>query len=145
MKDKAVLELLASYMREQGKCYDALLIKLEEQKKAIVRTDDARLKAIIEEKGDLIAVTHKLEEKVGGVLKALSEGERNRAIEETALLRGQLENSLKRLIALETACEDILNIEKIHTHNLIKELQQKKNVVKGYGKPNDDFGFSKKA
>ena len=145
MKDKTPFELITTYKREQCKCYDALLIKLEEQKKAIVNTNESRLMAIIEEKGGLIADSRKLEEKINGVLNELSAAERNKAIENVASLRGKIESSLKRLIALEAACEDILNIEKIHTQELIKELQQKKNVFRGYGKPGDTSGFSNKA
>lgn len=138
MKNETPLKLVTSYLQEQKKCYDMLLIKLEDQKKAIMRTDEARLMAVIEEKDVLINDTQRLEEKIGAVFKGVSENEREQLIEKTGVLRRQIENSLKELIALEAACQDVLNIEKIYTRNQIKELQQKKNVFKGYEKPGED-------
>lgn len=146
MKNNTPLEMVTSYLQEQKKCYDLLLGKLEEQKNAIDRTDETRLMAIIKEKDLLIETTQKLEEKIGGVFERISESERKRLVEETLALRGQIESILKKLVALETACEEILNIEKIYTRNQIKELQQKKNVFKGYGRPGGDTSwFSNKA
>jgi hypothetical protein len=132
-------------MREQNKCYEALLVKLEEQKNAIVHANEARLKAIIGEKGVLIAATQELEKKIGAALKGVTESGRDKAIESVAAVRGQIESNLKKLIALESACEDILNVEKIHTQDLLKGLQQKKKGAKGYKKSGDKSGFSKEA
>lgn len=146
MKNKTPLEEIVSCLQEQQKCYDALLEKLEDQKKAIGLADETRLLAIIAEKDVLIGTTRKLEEKVAATFKGVPEAGRNNILKATAQSRDRIDTVLKKLIALENACEETLNKEKTRIHEQIKELQQKNSVLKRYGKPGEGTSwFSKKA
>ena len=146
MKNTSPLDQVTSGLLEQQKCYDLILEKMEEQKKAIGLADEKRLLAIIAENDALIVATQKQEEKIRSVFKDISEDERNNIIKATATLREQIEIILKKLIALEKACEEKLNDEKAHIHEQIKALQQKTGVLKKYGKPGEEMSwFSKKA
>lgn len=146
MKKTTPLDQVTSCLREQQKCYDLILEKMEEQKKVIGLADEKRLLAIIEENDVLIGATQKLEEQIRSVFKGMPEDERTNINKATANLRAKIEVSLRKLIVLENACEEELNDEKARIHEQIKALQQKKGVLKKYGKPGDGMSwFSKKA
>ncbi len=133
MKNKTSSEQVASHMKEQRECYKALLVKLEDQKKAIDRYDESKLLAIIGEKSDLIDVSQKLEKKIASVLKGIPEVQRKKVIQETGVLRGQIEGLLKKLIALEAVCEEGLNNQKQQVYEQIKDLEKKQKLLKKYG------------
>lgn len=146
MKKTTPLDQVTSCLREQEKCYGLILAKMEEQKNIIGLADEKRLLAIIAENDVLIGAAQKLEEEIRAVFKGVSEGERTAINKATAKLREKIEASLRKLIALENACEEELNIEKARIHEQIKALQQKKGVLKKYGKPGDGMSwFSNKA
>jgi len=125
---KAVLE----FLQEEKKCYDQLLLLVEEQVSSIQQEDETRLQAIMEEKDNILQITRKNETRIEELLTGWS-GETSIQIEKAAAsLREEVAAVLEQIIALENDCQAELLARKFLVQDKILDLKERKTLLKGY-------------
>ena len=91
MNRKNPKKLILENLEEEKSCFKSLMVKLNEQKKAIENQNEERVLQIIEEKSALIEKHKKLEDEVETHLQLLSPKDIEELAQEGALLKESLE------------------------------------------------------
>ena len=133
MKLKNSKQLIINNLKKEKSCFEDLVIKIGEQKKAIEDKDGERVLEIIKEKNILIAVFQNIEEEVAIQIKLLSQRDIQGLEKEGELLKQSLEKLLETIISMEDECEKDIGFKMQEIEKRIIGLQKGKKIGKGYG------------
>lgn len=133
MKPESRMEMVKTWLREELSRYLEILHNLEEQKRAVDGDDEARLLAVIQEKSSLMAGIEKLERKIAGARKKFSLEEQKHMALQAGPLSAQIEDALKKIIALEDACAEEIKKKQLKIQERMLQVKQGKTGLKGYG------------
>jgi flagellar biosynthesis/type III secretory pathway chaperone len=122
-------------LNKQKECFVQLLEAARRQQKAIDEKNDKDLLKALEDKNPLLQTLQELDEEMQPVLKGMSESDQELMNQKCQGLKDEAAQTLKQLIAVEDACTKILNDKKEETFEQLKELQERKIGLKGYGQP----------
>jgi hypothetical protein len=120
-------------LKEQKDCYVQLLAVARRQQKAIDEKNDPDLLKALQDKNPILQALQTLDEEMQPVLKNMSDSDRQLMIQKGKSLKDEAAQALEQLIAVEDACAKILKDKKEDTLEQIKELQERKKGLKGYG------------
>ena len=133
MKLKNSKQLIINNLKKEKSCFEDLIIKIGEQKKAIEDKDGERVLEIIKEKNILIAVFQNIEEEVAIQIKLLSQRDIQGLEKEGELLKQSLEKLLETIVSMEDECEKDIGFKMQEIEKKINGLQKGKKIGKGYG------------
>ena len=133
MKLKNSKQLIINNLKKEKSCFENLIIKIGEQKKAIEDKDGERVLEIIKEKNILIAVFQNIEEEVAIQIKLLSQRDIQGLEKEGELLKQSLEKLLETIVSMEDECEKDIGFKMQEIEKKINGLQKGKKIGKGYG------------
>ena len=114
-------QLILSNLEEEKSCFNDLVKKLKEQKKAIERQDEKRVLQVIEEK-------------VATQLQSLPPLDIASLAHEGEALKQSLERLLEEIIRMEEECEQEIGSTMQEVEKRILGLQEGKKIGKGYGR-----------
>ena len=134
MNLKTPKQLILNNLEEEKSCFQDLMVKLKEQKKAIESQDEDRVVQVIEEKRALIENFKKLEEDVETQLQLLSPKDIEGLAQEGKVLKESLESLLDAIIRMEEECEEEIGSKMQEVEKRILGLQKGKKIGKGYGR-----------
>ena len=134
MKLKNSKQLIINNLKKEKSCFEDLVIKIGEQKKAIEDKDGERVLEIIKEKNTLIEMFQNIEEEVAIQIKLLSQDDIQGLEEEGELLKQSLEKLLETIISMEDECEKDIGFKMQEIEKKINGLQKGKKIGKGYGR-----------
>ena len=120
-------------LKKEKSCFEDLVIKIGEQKKAIEDKDGERVLEIIKEKNILIEMFQNIEEEVAIQIKLLSQDDIQDLENEGELLKQSLEKLLKTIVSMEDECEKDIGFKMQEIEKRIIGLQKGKKIGKGYG------------
>lgn len=130
-------------LKRQKDCYVQLLAVAHRQKKAIDEQNDEDLLKAMQDKNPILQTLQSLDEEMQPAMKALSEADRERVIENGRTIKDQAARALEELIAVEDACALILQNKKGETFEQMKIFQQHQKGLEGYrqtgGPPSSRF------
>ena len=126
-------QLIINNLKKEKSCFEDLIIKIGEQKKAIEDKDGERVLEIIKEKNILIAVFQNIEEEVAIQIKLLSQRDIQGLEKEGELLKQSLEKLLETIVSMEDECEKDIGFKMQEIEKKINGLQKGKKIGKGYG------------
>ena len=126
-------QLIINNLKKEKSCFEDLIIKIGEQKKAIKDKDGERVLEIIKEKNILIAVFQNIEEEVAIQIKLLSQRDIQGLEKEGELLKQSLEKLLETIVSMEDECEKDIGFKMQEIEGKINGLQKGKKIGKGYG------------
>ena len=126
-------QLIINNLKKEKSCFENLIIKIGEQKKAIEDKDGERVLEIIKEKNILIAVFQNIEEEVAIQIKLLSQRDIQGLEKEGELLKQSLEKLLETIVSMEDECEKDIGFKMQEIEKKINGLQKGKKIGKGYG------------
>jgi hypothetical protein len=126
-------QLIINNLKKEKSCFEDLIIKIGEQKKAIEDKDGERVLKIIKEKNILIAVFQNIEKEVAIQIKLLSQDDIQSLEKEGELLKQSLEKLLETIVSMEDECEKDIGFKMQEIEKRIVGLQKGKKIGKGYG------------
>ena len=126
-------QLIINNLKKEKSCFENLVIKIGEQKKAIEDKDGERVLEVIKEKNILIAVFQNIEEEVAIQIKLLSQRDIQGLEKEGELLKQSLEKLLETIVSMEDECEKDIGFKMQEIEKKINGLQKGKKIGKGYG------------
>ena len=130
-----VINRMIECLKKQKDCYVQLLAVARRQQKAIDEKNDPNLLKALQEKNPLLQTLQTLDTEMQSVLKNLSESDRTLMIQKGKALKEEAAQTLEQLIAVEDACAKILKDKKEDALEQIKEFQERRKGLKGYGEP----------
>ena len=133
MKLKNCKQLIINNLKKEKSCFENLVIKIGEQKKAIEDKDGERVLEIIKEKNTLIEMFQNIEEEVAIQIKLLSQDDIQDLEKEGELLKQSLEKLLETIVSMEDECEKDIGFKMQEIEKKIIGLQKGKKIGKGYG------------
>ena len=133
MNFKNSKQLIINNLKKEKSCFEDLIVKIGEQKKAIEDKDEERVLEIIKEKNVLIEVFQNIEEEVAIQIKLLSQGDIQSLEKEGKSLKQSLEKLLKTIVSMEDECEKDIGLKMQEIEKRIIGLQEGKKIGKGYG------------
>ena len=133
MKLKNSKQLIINNLKKEKSCFEDLVIKIGEQKKAIEDKDGERVLEIIKEKNILIEMFQNIEEEVAIQIKLLSQDDIQDLENEGELLKQSLEKLLETIVSMEDECEKDIGFKMQEIEKRIIGLQKGKKIGKGYG------------
>ncbi len=128
-----VINRMIECLKKQKDCYIQLLAVARRQQKAIDEKNDPDLLKALQDKNPLLQTLQELDEEMRPVLKSMSDSDRKLMIQKGRALKDEAAQALEQLIAVEDACAKILKDKKEDTFEQIKEFQERKKGLKGYG------------
>ena len=126
-------KLIINNLKNEKSCFEDLIVKIGEQKKAIEDKDGERVLEIIKEKNILIEVFQNIEEEVAIQIKLLSQDDIQDLENEGELLKQSLEKLLETIVSMEDECEKDIGFKMQEIEKRIIGLQKGKKIGKGYG------------
>ena len=126
-------QLIINNLKKEKSCFEDLIIKIGEQKKAIEDKDGERVLEIIKEKNTLIEMFQNIEEEVAIQIKLLSQDDIQDLENEGELLKQSLEKLLETIVSMEDECEKDIGFKMQEIEKKIIGLQKGKKIGKGYG------------
>ena len=126
-------QLIINNLKKEKSCFEDLVIKIGEQKKAIEDKDGERVLEIIKEKNILIEMFQNIEEEVAIQIKLLSQDDIQDLEKEGELLKQSLEKLLEAIVSMEDECEKDIGFKMQEIEKRIIGLQKGKKIGKGYG------------
>ena len=126
-------QLIINNVQKEKSCFEDLIIKIGEQKKAIEDKDGERVLKIIKEKNILIAVFQNIEKEVAIQIKLLSQDDIQSLEKEGEPLKQSLEKLLETIVSMEDECEKDIGLKMQAIEKRIIGLQKGKKIGKGYG------------
>ena len=133
MNFKNSKQLIINNLKKQKSCFEDLIVKIGEQKKAIEDKDGERVLEIIKEKNVLIEVFQNIEEEVAAQIKILSKADIQSLEKEEKSLKQSLEKLLETIVSMEDECEKDIGLKMQEIEKRIIGLQEGKKIGKGYG------------
>jgi len=133
MNFKNSKQLIINNLKKQKSCFEDLIVKIGEQKKAIEDKDAERVLEIIKEKNVLIEVFQNIEEEVAAQIKILSKADIQSLEKEEKSLKQSLEKLLETIVSMEDECEKDIGLKMQEIEKRIIGLQEGKKIGKGYG------------
>jgi hypothetical protein len=133
MNFKNSKQLIINNLKKQKSCFEDLIVKIGEQKKAIEDKDGERVLEIIKEKNVLIEVFQNIEEEVAIQIKILSKDDIQSLEQEEKSLKQSLEKLLETIVSMEDECEKDIGLKMQEIEKRIIGLQEGKKIGKGYG------------
>ena len=133
MNFKNSKQLIINNLKKQKSCFEDLIVKIGEQKKAIEDKDAERVLEIIKEKNVLIEVFQNIEEEVAIQIKILSKDDIQSLEQEEKSLKQSLEKLLETIVSMEDECEKDIGLKMQEIEKRIIGLQEGKKIGKGYG------------
>ena len=127
-------QLIINNLKKEKSCFEDLVIKIGEQKKAIEDKDGERVLEIIKEKNTLIEMFQNIEEEVATQVKLLSQDDIQGLEKEGELLKQSLEKLLETIVSMEDECEKDIGFKMQEIEKKIIGLQKGKKIGKGYGR-----------
>ena len=128
-----VINRMIECLKKQKDCYVQLLAVARRQQKAIDEKNDPDLLKALQEKNPLLQTLQTLDTEMQPILKNLSESDRTLMIQKGKALKDEAAQTLEQLIAVEDACAKILKDKKEDALEQIKEFQERRKGLKGYG------------
>ena len=126
-------QLIINNLKKEKSCFEDLIIKIGEQKKAIEDKDGERVLEIIKKKNILIEIFRNIEEEVATQIKLLSQDDIQDLEKEGELLKQSLEKLLETIVSMEDECEKGISFKMQEIEEKIIGLQKGKKIGKGYG------------
>ena len=126
-------QLIINNLKKEKSCFEDLIVKIGEQKKAIEDKDGERVLEIIKKKNILIEIFQNIEEEVATQVKLLSQDDIQGLEKEGELLKQSLEKLLETIISMEDECEKDIGFKMQAIEKRIIGLQKGKKIGKGYG------------
>ena len=126
-------QLIINNLKKEKSCFEDLIIKIGEQKKAIEDKDGERVLEIIKKKNILIEIFRNIEEEVATQIKLLSQDDIQDLEKEGELLKQSLEKLLETIVSMEDECEKDIGLKMQTIEKRIIGLQKGKKIGKGYG------------
>lgn len=120
-------------LKKQKDCFVQLLAVSRRQQKAIDEKSDADLLKAMQDKTPILQTLQELDEEMQPILKNMSDPDRELMIQKGKTLKDEAAQVLKELIESEDACAKILKDKKENVQEQIKEFQERKKGLKGYG------------
>jgi len=133
MNFKNSKQLIINNLKKEKSCFEDLIVKIGEQKKAIEDKDAERVLEIIKEKNVLIEVFQNIEEEVAAQIKILSKADIQSLEKEEKSLKQSLEKLLETIVSMEDECEKDIGFKMQEIEKRIVGLQEGKKIGKGYG------------
>ena len=133
MNFKNSQQLIINNLKKEKSCFEDLIIKIGEQKKAIEDKDGERVLEIIKKKNILIEIFRNIEEEVATQIKLLSQDDIQDLEKEGELLKQSLEKLLETIVSMEDECEKDIGFKMQEIEKEIIGLQKGKKIGKGYG------------
>jgi len=133
MNIKKTKQLILDSLQNEESCLKDLIVKIDNQQKAIERKDEGRVLEIIEEKNALMKIFKNLEKNVETQLQLLSEQEIEGLAKEGETLKTNLEKLIKTIVQMEEECENEISLKMKEVEKKILGLQKGKKIGKGYG------------
>ena len=133
MNMKKTKQLILDSLQNEESCLKDLIVKIDDQQKAIEEKDESRVLEIIEEKNALIEIFKNLEEEVETQLQLLSQREIEGLVEEGETIKTSIEKRLKTIVSMEEECENEIGLKMKEIEKTIFGLQKGKKISKGYG------------
>ena len=133
----AVINRIMECLKKQKDCYAQLLTIAQRQQKAIDEKNDPDLLKALQDKNPLLQTLQNVDAEMQPILKNMSDSDRELMIQKGRALKDAAMQTLEQLIAVEDACSKILKDKKEEALELIKEFQDRKKGLKGYGQPGD--------
>ena len=133
MNFKNSKQLIINNLKKEKSCFEDLIVKIGEQKKAIEDKDGERVLEIIKEKNILIEVFQNIEEEVAVQIKLLSQDDILSLEKEGESLKQSLEKLLETIVSMEDECEKDIGLKMQEIEKRIIGLQEGKKIGKGYG------------
>ena len=133
MNFKNSQQLIINNLKKEKSCFEDLIVKIGEQKKAIEDKDGDRVLEIIKEKNVLIEVFQNIEEEVAIQIKILSKDDIQSLEQEEKSLKQSLEKLLETIVSMEDECEKDIGLKMQEIEKRIIGLQEGKKIGKGYG------------
>ena len=134
MKLKNSKQLIINNLKKEKSCFEDLVIKIGEQKKAIEDKDGERVLEIIKKKNILIEIFQNIEEEVAIQIKLLSQSDIQDLENEGEMLKQSLEKLLETIVSMEDECEKDIGFKMQEIEKKIIGLQKGKKIGKGYGR-----------
>ena len=126
-------QLIINNLKKEKSCFEDLIVKIGEQKKAIEDKDEERVLEIIKKKNILIKIFQNIEEEVATQVKLLSQDDIQGLEKEGELLKQSLEKLLETIVRMEDECEKDIGFKMQEIEKRIIGLQKGKKIGKGYG------------
>jgi hypothetical protein len=126
-------QLIINNLKKEKSCFEDLIVKIGEQKKAIEDKDEERVFEIIKKKNFLIEIFQNIEEEVATQVKLLSQDDIQGLEKEGELLKQSLEKLLETIVSMEDECEKDIGFKMQEIEKKIIGLQKGKKIGKGYG------------
>ena len=126
-------QLIINNLKKEKSCFEDLIVKIGEQKKAIEDKDEERVLEIIKKKNILIEIFQNIEEEVATQVKLLSQDDIQGLEKEGELLKQSLEKLLETIVRMEDECEKDIGLKMQEIEKRIIGLQKGKKIGKGYG------------
>jgi len=126
-------QLIINNLKKEKSCFEDLIVKIGEQKKAIEDKDGERVLEIIKKKNILIEIFQNIEEEVATQVKLLSQDDIEGLEKEGELLKQSLEKLLETIVSMEDECEKDIGFKMQEIEKKIIGLQKGKKIGKGYG------------
>ena len=133
MNFKNSKQLIINNLKKEKSCFEDLIVKIGEQKKAIEDKDAERVLEIIKEKNVLIEGFQNIEEEVAAQIKILSKADIQSLEKEEKSLKQSLEKLLETIVSMEDECEKDIGLKMQEIEKRIIGLQEGKKIGKGYG------------
>ena len=127
-------KIILNNLKEEKSCFEKLVIKLNEQKKAIESQNEEWVLQVIGDKSALIERFKKLENEVETHLQLLSPKDIEDLAQEGVVLKESLESLLEAIICLEEECEQEIGSKMQEIEKRILRLQDGKKIGGGYGR-----------
>ena len=134
MNLKNTKKIILNNLKEEKSCFEKLVIKLNEQKKAIESQNEEWVLQVIGDKSALIERFKKLENEVETHLQLLSPKDIEDLAQEGEVLKESLESLLEAIICLEKECEQEIGSKMQEIEKRILRLQDGKKISGGYGR-----------
>ena len=132
-----VINRIMECLQKQKECYAQLLIIAQRQQQAIDEKSDPDLLKALQDKNPVLQTLQDIDAEMQPILNSLSDADRKLTIQKSSALKDEVMQSLEQLIAVEDTCSKILKDKKEEALELIKEFQDRKKGLKGYGQPGD--------
>ena len=133
MNFKNSQQLIINNLKKEKSCFEDLIVKIGEQKKAIEDKDGERVLEIIKKKNVLIEIFQNIEEEVAVQIKLLSQDDILSLEKEGESLKQSLEKLLETIVSMEDECEKDIGLKMQAIEKRIIGLQKGKKIGKGYG------------
>jgi hypothetical protein len=126
-------QLIINNLKKEKSCFEDLIIKIGEQKKAIEDKDGERVLEVIKKKNILIEIFQNIEKEVAIQIKLLSKDDIQSLEKEGEPLKQSLEKLLETIVSMEDECEKDIGLKMQEIEKRIVGLQKGKKIGKEYG------------